>query len=543
MKATELRKSILQAAVEGKLVPQDPNDEPASVLLEHIKKGKDRLIRDGKIKKGNPLSLISDEEQLFKLPKGWNWCRLSDICIVITDGDHQPPPKTDSGIPFLVISNVSKGYLDFSNTRYVPQSYFDALSDEKIAAEGDILFTVTGSFGIPIIVDGDKAFCFQRHIALIRATPHIDLTYLHTYLLSPCCYNQCVSVATGTAQKTVPLSGIRNLMIPIPPLCEQQRISTRVVDFMKLCDKLEKSEKELELLESQFVEYLPKSVLQAAVQGKLVAQDPNDEPATELLKRIKQEKEGLIRNGKIKKDKPMPPISEDKIPYDLPEGWTWCRFAEIIELISGRDLEKNQYNDENKGIPYITGASALDGETVLVNRWTDTQVVVSQFGDILLSCKGTVGKIVTNHIGDCHIARQIMALRIFSELVSADYIKLFLQSYVVQLNIKAKSIIPGISRDDVLHAYCPLPPLAEQHRIVAKIDELMTMCNELKSAHTLPVLREAIDVANIIPFPQKSRTKPIVDSVTPIGIAARGNITDGLSEQASRDADELLGDD
>jgi len=542
VKAAELRKSILQAAVEGKLVPQDPNEEPASILLERIKHEKERLVCDGVIKKGKHLFPINTDENPYDLPEGWTWCRLNDIYNFI-DYRGKTPKKITSGIPLVTAANIKKGFMDYSTQFFISQDEFNTRKTRGIAKNGDVLFTTEAPLGNVAQADMDVYSTGQRVIALQGYNEElVNATYVN-FLLSPEIQMRIYEKRSGMTATGVKAELLKTVIVPLPPAAEQYRIANKIEELMILCAELEQAEKELDVLENQFAEYLPKSILQAAMQGKLVAQDPNDEPATELLKRIKQEKEGLVRDGKIKKDKPLLPISEDETPYDLPDGWAWCRFAEIIELISGRDLEKNQYNDENKGIPYITGASALDGEAVLVNRWTDTPIVVSQLGDILLSCKGTVGKIVTNHIGDCHIARQIMALRIFSELVSADYIKLFLQSYVVQLNIKAKSIIPGISRDDVLFAYCPLPPLAEQQRIVEKVDELITMCEELKSAHTSSVLHDVMEEANIIPFPQKPLSKPVVDRVMPIGIAARGDAVYGLSEQARRDADELLGDD
>jgi type I restriction enzyme S subunit len=323
-------------------------------------------------------------------------------------------------------------------------------------------------------------------------------------------------------------------VFPLPPINEQRKIVKKVSELMLLCDELDTAEQDLDTLEERFAEYLPKSILQAAVQGKLVPQNPKVEPASELLKRIRQEKARLIRDGKIKKEKPLPSISEDEIPYELPEGWGWCRLGEIIELVSGRDLEPNQYNDNFNGIPYITGASAIENDTVLINRWTDKPVVVSHINDILLSCKGTVGKIVLNTVGGCHIARQIMAIRVFSDNMKHEYIKLFLHNYVVQLNLKAKSIIPGISRDNVLFALCPVPPLAEQQRIVDKIDELMSVCDELKNVQQAISLD---DTYNAIPFPQRAPEN--ADNLK-LAMAARGNATDGLSEQASRDAAELF---
>ena len=236
----QLKKSILQLAVQGKLVPQDPKDEPASVLLERIRVEKERLIAEGKIKRDKHESVIFrwdnshyekrdgievciDDEIPFEIPASWEWIRLDHICNSIADGDHQPPPQAPSGVPFLVISNVSTGTIDFSNTRFVNYQYFSSLSDIRIPEDGDLLFTVTGSFGIVIPVKTNRQFCFQRHIALLKFSI-LSYEFLHFWLSSPHVYEQCKKVATGTAQKTVGLSSLKNILIPLPPLDEQSRI-------------------------------------------------------------------------------------------------------------------------------------------------------------------------------------------------------------------------------------------------------------------------------------------------------------------------------
>ena len=235
----KLKKSILQMAVQGKLVPQDLADEPASVLLERIHEEKQRLIKEGKIKKDKHESIIFrrdnshyekrgseevciDDEIPFEIPEGWSWVRLSHISKSIADGDHQPPPQSISGIPFVVISNLSDGQLDMNNTRHVSDDYFSALDNKRIAQRGDILYTVTGSYGLPVVVDTDIPFCFQRHIALIK--PLINLKFLFYVLSSPAIKQQADQSATGIAQKTVGIKALSNFFIPLPPEKEQLRI-------------------------------------------------------------------------------------------------------------------------------------------------------------------------------------------------------------------------------------------------------------------------------------------------------------------------------
>ena len=245
-----LKKSILQEAIQGKLVPQDPSDEPASVLLERIRAEKERLIQEGKIKRDKHESVIFrrdnshyekrgseefciDDEIPFEIPESWCWSRLSSLCKSIADGDHQAPPQTVSGVPFIVISNVSAGKIDFTNTRFVSQEYYDNLPESRIPHRNDILFTVTGSYGIVIPIDVDNLFCFQRHIALLKPL-EIATNFFVIWLSTPIVYEQCKNYATGTAQKTVGLNSLKNILIPVPPIKEQERILEHLKSVLHL---------------------------------------------------------------------------------------------------------------------------------------------------------------------------------------------------------------------------------------------------------------------------------------------------------------------
>ncbi len=232
----DMQKSILQMAIQGRLVEQRPEEGTGEELYRQIQTEKQALIKAGKIKKEKPLSEITEDEIPFEIPESWKWVRISDLCKSVADGDHQPPPQVPNGIPFLVISNVSDGSLDFSNTRFVPADYFKSLSPERVAEKGDILFTVTGSYGIPVKVDCDASFCFQRHMALLKLM--LDWDYLFYALKSPVIKNQCDATATGTAQKTVGLNSLRNMVIPLPPLAEQKRIVARLEELLPLCERL-----------------------------------------------------------------------------------------------------------------------------------------------------------------------------------------------------------------------------------------------------------------------------------------------------------------
>ena len=523
--------------MQGKLVPQDLHDEPATVLLERIRAEKAELIKEGKIKKEKPLPPIAEDEIPYDLPDGWSACRLVDVVSKVGSGSTPSGGRNvyvSSGVKFLRSQNVYNNGLRLDGVAYITPLIHDRMSGTHVQKK-DILLNITGaSIGRCCIVpDEFDTGNVNQHVSIIRCVNSEIRGYLHIFLTSPFLQAEIMNQQVGMSREGLSGEKIKKFIIPIPPFAEQQRIVAKVDELMAMCDELEAAENELETLENHFIETLPKSILQMAVQGKLVPQDLHDESAIELLARIRAEKAKLIKVGKLKKEKPLPPIAEDEIPYDLPDGWVWCRLGEVISLLSGRDLETRQFNDTENGIPYITGASAIDGDNIIINRWTNQPVVVSIRNDLLVSCKGTIGKIVANDIGDCHIARQIMAIRFISEKLLPNFIKIFLESYVHQLAIRAKSIIPGISRDDILFAMLPLPPLSEQQRIVAKVDELMYLCNELKTTKNTPI--KTIET-KVIPFQQ------ITESEEEIGIAARGNMQ-GLSDEAKKDIDELFGDD
>ena len=287
-------------------------------------------------------------------------------------------------------------------------------------------------------------------------------------------------------------------MLPLPPLSEQERIVKKIEELEPFIEGYGKTEVELTALNSNFPEQIKKSILQYAIQGKLVEQDPNDEPASVLLEKIKAEKQELIKQGKIKKDKQESYIfkgadnrhyekigSETKditeeIPFEIANSWSWCRLGSVVNLVSGRDLTPENYTNIhiNDAIPYITGASNIENESVLINRWTTKPQTFSYRGDLLLTCKGTIGQMAFLQCEKVHIARQIMAIQSTSS-INLFYMKYFIASYLTELQRKAKSIIPGISRDDVLQILCPIPPLNEQKRIIDKITKLYEIIKKL----------------------------------------------------------------
>ena len=284
----------------------------------------------------------------------------------------------------------------------------------------------------------------------------------------------------GTAIKNIPPFDIlKNLLIPLPPLAEQQRIVEAIEKAFEKIKNLEKDEIKLNLLQKSFPKKMKDSLLQAAIQGKLTEQLTSDGDARDLITDIQKEKENLIKEGKIKKETALPEITEDEEQFDIPESWCWVRLGEIITLKSGQDMTPDKYNSINKGIPYITGASNFVDGVLNIDRWTPVPRSIADEGDLLITCKGTVGDMAFLKHSSAHIARQVMAIK---PLVGVDirYIKIYLSFYVNELKSRAKSMIPGISREIILGSLLPLPPFDEQVRIVERLEQLLPLCDSLE---------------------------------------------------------------
>ena len=499
MNGKQLKNSILQWAIQGKLVPQDPNDEPASVLLDKIRQEKERLIKEKKIKRDKNASIIYrgednsyyekllatgevkciDEEVPFEIPKGWEWCRMQDFITFVNGRAYKKEELLSKGkYKVLRVGNF------FTNNQWY---YSDLeLPEDKYCYNGDLLYAWSASFG-PQIWTGDKTI-FHYHIWNVKFdTRALFREYLFYFFLFD--KTQVKTSTTGSTMIHVSMENMKPRLIPIPPIDEQKRIVCGIDRVLPYVEKYELSQNKKEILDANLKDSLKKSILQEAIQGKLVPQIAEEGTAQELLEQIKLEKQKLVKDGKLKKSafndsvifrsddnkyyeqigKKCLDITEE-IPFEIPNSWQWIRLEQGISLLSGRDLEPSHYNDLCHGIPYITGASNFVASGLVINRWTDTPVTIANKGNLLLTCKGTIGSMAFNNIGQVHIARQVMAIE--SYCINLKYIKYFLQSNLGFLVKKANSMIPGISRNTLLSMVFPLPPLNEQQRIVAQIEKL-----------------------------------------------------------------------
>ena len=427
---------------------------------------------------GKEIRDISDEIP-FEIPDSWEWVRLGSI--VYNRGQMKPT----SDFCYVDIGSIDNKRQRLGDTENIITPDKAPSRAREIIDVDDIIYSTVRPYLHNMCII-DRQFSLQP----IASTGFATMTcysgllnkYLFYYLLAPDFDNYANDTenSKGVAYPAINDDRLYKALIPLPPLSEQHRIVAKIEELLPYIERYGKAEEHLTALSTTFPEALKKSILQEAVQGKLVPQNPDDEPASVLLERIRAEKQELIKQGKIKKNKNESVIiTRDKIPYEIPDSWVWCTLGSIINLVSGQDFDSCDFNAEGKGIPYLTGASNIIDEKIILNRWTDKPRCIANCGDLLIVCKGAgVGKMCILAEKEVHIARQIMSVQ--SKIVDIRYIKIFLGHNLILLRKSMQGVIPGISRNIILSMLLPLPPLAEQKRIVEKIEELMTFCEKLK---------------------------------------------------------------
>ena len=430
-----------------------------------------------------------EDEIPFELPDGWAWSRLGAVAEAIGDGDHQPPPQTSFGVPFLVISNVSGGRLSFENTRFVSKEYFSQLPETRKPRNGDLLFTVTGSYGIPVLIDSDDKFCFQRHIAIVRPCT-ISNRYLYVILGSSYVKSICDAKATGTAQKTVGLATLRELLIPVAPYKEQMQIYAQTQDALSIVDSVSSDKEDL----LNIIESAKAKILDLAIRGQLVPQDPTDEPASVLLERIRAEKEELIKQGKIKRDKKESVIfrGEDNSYYlktgelvesledwdfeELPGGWSVCCLGELCDYGNCTNIDTADIADsawildledieKNSGIVLQKVRQGERNAGSTKHRFHKGQVLYSKLRPYLNKV------VLADEDGYC--TSEILPLE-FEWNILPQYARYFLMSptflrYANKCSYGVK--MPRLGTADGKKAIILVPPLEEQKRIVIAIEQ------------------------------------------------------------------------
>ena len=517
----KLRELILTLAVQGKLVPQDPADEPAGVLLQKIRAEKDRLIAEGKSKRDKPVAEIAEEEKPFGLPQGWEWVRLAALA-EFENGDRGSnyPSRSnfvEHGVAFINAGHLVDERIDYSDMNYITPQNFALLRSGKVQRD-DILYCLRGSLGKFAQVTENSPGAIASSLVIIRLSVAAVAPYAMQYLKSPLAASLIKRFDNGTAQPNLGAGDLAKFVVPLPPEAEQSRIVTRVEELMRLCDALEAKGRleaaqhaqlvstllgaltasatpeelaanwqrvaqhfDLLLDRPEAIDALEQTLLQLAVRGLLVPQDPTDEPASALLQKIRAEKDRLIATGQIKRDKPLPPITDEEKPFELPVGWEWVRLGALIELVSGQHLGPSEYVDGlTASLPYLTGPAEFGTLSPEPTRSTYERRAVAVCDDILITVKGSgVGKLNVVKHDEVAISRQLMAIR--PVLLNAEFLMIFLQTMAHYFQAKSIGIaIPGIGREDVTHAEFGLPPLAEQSRIVTRVTALRRLCTDLR---------------------------------------------------------------
>lgn len=528
-----LRELILTLAVQGKLVPQDTADEPASVLLERIRAGKARLVKEGKIRKEKPLAAISEAEKPFALPSGWEWSSLAEIGLI--------NPRNDAS------DEIAASFVQMSS---VPVTFMAAhLAETKKWGEIKSGFThfAEGDVGIAKITpcfENGKSAVFRNlqngigagttELHVVRPLAQVFPNYVLLFLKTPAFLNDGELVMTGSAgQKRLPRSYFENKPFPLPPSAEQSRIVARVEELMALCDTLEETGRlaavqherlasalfdalansataeeatenwqritphfDLLLDRTSAVDRLEQTILQLAVCGRLVPQTPTDEPASALLQKIRSEKDHLIATGQRKHDKPLPPIGDEEKPFELPEGWEWARFGDLIlssDAGWSPSCESTPREGNEWGVLKVSAVSwgefRPEENKALPPSLTPKPEFEVKAGDFLLSRANTEELVARSVIAweppnRLMMSDKLIRLSLSNHINKALYCEinnsgLSREHYIANASGTSSSM-KNVSREVVLKLVVPVPPLPEQSRIVARLTELRAICAQLR---------------------------------------------------------------
>lgn len=491
MTALDLKNSILQLAMQGKLVPQMSTDEPVLELLKKITQQKTQLVEDEVIKKEKPLPAISDEEIPFDIPTGWLWVRVGDYCLDAFSGKSPVYSKTPT--PYEVIGQAAnqQAGLDYNQVKYTVSEFWNSMDSKYFLQENDVLLNTLGhgtlgrSGIVPVL---RKKLLTDGHLFVFRLCSETASKYFYYYLQYK--RPEIEKSANGSTNQTfLSLKRANQWLIPIPPLEEQKRIVAKIEELLPFVNEYDEAEKRLTALNKEFPDQLRKSILRQAVQGKLTERDPSDEPASELLKQIQMEKAKLVTEGKIKKEKPLPPITEDECPFEIPDEWEWVRLTDVGEVSRGR----SKHRPRNDAVLYTGGKYPLVQTGDVARSGGLITSCSSFYNDVGLSQsrmwpKGTLCLTIAANIADVGILDfdacfpdSVVGFNAFSPITSNKYFLYMLMAYKAILDSMAtRSAQKNINLETIASLAYPLPPLAEQNRIVDRVEELLAMCNALK---------------------------------------------------------------
>ncbi len=460
-----IRSKILDLAIRGKLTDQLPEDGTAEELYQQIQEEKQALIKSGKIKKEKPLPEIAEDEIPFEIPDSWKWVRLRLLSNQITDGTHKTPTYVKEGIPFLSVKNISAGCLDLTDIKFIPQNEHEELIKRCRPEKNDILFCRIGTLGRALRIDTDLEFSIFVSLGLIK-TDNEELSNHIVYVInSEYGSNWIQSVKAGGAMHAykINLTDLNMFPIPLPPFAELGRIAEKIEQAFSVLDTID----ELQAKYADNLTVLKSKLIDLAIRGKLTEQLPEDGTAEELYQQIQEEKQALIKSGKIKKEKPLPEIAEDEIPFEIPDNWKWVRLGKLISIESGRNLTAAEMKPG--GTP-VYGGNGITGyhNCGFVPEGT---VVIGRVG---------------YYCGSVHVtkAESWITDNAFITTYPDNYIeKWYLVYSLRQMKLGQNNngaAQPVVSGKKIYPLVFPLPPLAEQKRIVERLDKILAVCDEMK---------------------------------------------------------------
>ena len=483
MTPEQLKASILQYAVEGKLVKQDPNDEPASELLKKIENEKDQLIEEGKIKKSRKLPAITDEGKPFDIPDNWEWARLEDISTFMSGFAYKSRFYVKSASNQVIrLGNVKNDHLILDNKQvFIDDKYANETNAYKIR-EGNILFTMTGTrkkrdYFFTLLVNkkdvSKRNLYLNQRVGCLNHIFSVNKKWLNYILKSQTILDEVFINETGTAnQGNIGSAKTMRIVLPIPPLEEQKRIVAKIEKLMPLVDKYAESYNRLQKIDNEFEDKLKQSVLQYAMEGKLVKQNPSDEPASELIKNIENEKAELVREGKIKKSKKLPAITDDEKPFDISDSWEWVRLGSILYNLDGKrvPVSVSERNKKAKVYDYYGASGVIDKIDNYI--FSKPLLLISEDGANLLARRTPIAFIATGKYWVNNHAHVFDGIN----LLFLKYISIFIESIDVSKYVTGTAQ-PKLNQQNLNKILVAVPPLEEQKRIVAKIEKIMNSIN------------------------------------------------------------------
>ena len=484
MTPQELKNSILQLAIQGKLVPQRAEEGNAEDLYQQIQAEKQKLIKEGKIKKEKPLPPINDDEKPFEIPGNWKWVRLGEIGYSNIGLTYSPKDICDSGILVLRSCNIKNSNMNYDDIIKVKMN----IPKNKMCKKGDILICArNGSkrlVGKAAVIDR-AGMSFGAFMAIFRSQCN---EYILNVINSSYFRNIFLEDSGTTTINQITQNMLKNFLTPLPPLAEQKRIVAKIKELLPYVERYETAYNKLQQLNKRFPGDLQKSVLQLAIQGRLVPQRPEEGNAEDLYQQIQAEKQKLVKEGKIKKEKPLPPITDDEKPFEIPKSWKWVRLMEIVSNL-GDGIHGTPQFDDNGSYFFVNGNNLSNGKIIIKADTKKISVIEYEkykkplnYDTILISINGTIGNYAFYNGEPIILGKSACYISTIDKICKYYLLYIFKTNFFYDYAVKAatQTTIKNVSLKAMRMLPIPLPPLAEQKRIVTKLEEILPLCNKLK---------------------------------------------------------------